>query len=506
MPNPGFYHQLWLDTLAGRTDTHRTLIGRVAATLRQRGQPISAADLIAQEATIRGLAALRGHPRIWRTDLLDGTIAALIKDDLTRPGKHPLLDAVHEVLRGGERGRLAEGTTRPPLVREIEQQLHQHDLLPDQGYGPRQLRLDLNPPIQPGVRERSQILHRLRLLEIPGFSLVGGTDFLDRDDLSDLWEGWQISRNSDFEARCIESARYGLTLQEATCARLVEQTASIERDAGKAAELMLAAALAGLTQHVDTLHARVNELIHTDANFVSVCAALTHLLYLYRYDNSLQTQGQHDLGRLLREAFARGLWLLEGLGRGTGQELDICNGVASLCETFERCGPELGIDTAEVVAVFSRVQAEASQSPVVRGAALGVLWVLNAVDSEQIQRSVRQFGDPAILGDYLIGLFMLAREAIQRDQQIVLVINQLLGQYPPDDFLAALPAMRLAFTAFTPREKYYLAKTIRSALGLSPQQSSVPLAVTPEQATAAISFEQRLIETLARYGLPKLSE
>jgi hypothetical protein len=431
--------------------------------------------------------------------LLDGTIAALIKDDLTRAGKHPLLDAVHEVLRGGERGRLAEGTTRPPLAREIEQQLHNLDLLPDEGFRPRPIRLDFNPPMQPLTRERSQVLHRLRILQIPGFRLVGGTDWLSREDLSDLWEGWLIERDYDFEARCIESARYGMTLQEATAARLIEQFASIERDAGKAAELMLAAALAGLTQHVETLYARVGELIRTDADLVSVAIALQHLLYLYRYDNTLQLHGRHDLGQLLHEAFARGLWLLEGLGRGAaGSEIQHCRAVAALCETYERCGPELGIDRDELLAVMSRVHGEASQGPAVRGAALGVLWVLQAVHSEQIQRSLRQFRDPAVLGDYLVGLFLLAREAIQRDQQIVLVLNQLLADYSPDDFLAALPALRLAFTAFTPREKYYLAQTIRAALGLAPHDQASP----PDGGPATGRRRPRLRATARRNPRP----
>ena len=40
---------------------------------------------------------------------MDGVAAALIKDDSARGQSHPLLDAVHEVFRGGEIGRLAEG-------------------------------------------------------------------------------------------------------------------------------------------------------------------------------------------------------------------------------------------------------------------------------------------------------------------------------------------------------------------------------------------------------------
>ena len=115
MPNPGFYQQVWRDRQAGRTDTHRTLLARVAERLRQNKQAVSAADLIAAETTARGLATLRGHPAVWRTDLVDGLIGSFIKEELSRAGRHPLLHAIHEVLRGGQRGLLAEGTVLPPF-------------------------------------------------------------------------------------------------------------------------------------------------------------------------------------------------------------------------------------------------------------------------------------------------------------------------------------------------------------------------------------------------------
>ena len=72
--------------------------------LRERKQRVSSADLIAAETCAGALARLRGHGQVWRSDLVDGITAALLKDELAAGGAHPLLDAVHEVLRGEERG------------------------------------------------------------------------------------------------------------------------------------------------------------------------------------------------------------------------------------------------------------------------------------------------------------------------------------------------------------------------------------------------------------------
>ena len=72
-------------------------------------------------------------------------------------------------------------------------------------------------------RARSRVLHRIRLLGISGYERSDGTDLAARTDLSRVWERWRIVWNPDFDAGCIESARYGPTLAEAAAARLAEQ-------------------------------------------------------------------------------------------------------------------------------------------------------------------------------------------------------------------------------------------------------------------------------------------
>jgi hypothetical protein len=496
MPNPGFYQQVWQSRQAGQPDTHRVLLARVVERLRERNQQVSAADLIAAETTARGLAALRGHSEVWRTDLVDGLTSALVKEALTTHGRHPLLDAVHEVLRGGQRGVLAPGTVMPPLVLDIQKQLAAHDLQAHDR--PRELELDLDAATD---RQRSRVLHRLRLLAISGYQRIGGTDLAARADLSRVWERWALAWSPDFDAGCIENARYGPTLAEAAAVRLTELAAGVERDAGKAALLLIDAALAGLTDLAAALLQRLRELVRGDGDFFSVAGSLQHLLYLYRYDAVLETAGRGDIGLLLRETFQRTLWLLEALGQVSGRDDELLAGVAGLRDTFERCETPLGLNREEVVQVLARVGSDRQQTPVVRGAALGALWSLGAADAEQVRAALRRFADADQLGDFLTGLFALAREQVQRQRNLVLGIHDLLAAYNDDDFLTALPALRLAFTYFTPREKHHLALTLREALGLQQQPELAVLAVSDAVAAGALAFEGRLFAALQKYGL-----
>jgi hypothetical protein len=496
MPNPGFYQQLWHDRRQGQTSTYQTLLERITNRLRDKNQIVSAADLIAAETTARGLAALRGHTIVWRSDLVDGLKAALIKDELALGGHHPLLDAIHEVLRGGERGQLAEGARLPPLVQNIQGQLRAHDLQAQTT--PRELELQLEGKADRG---RSQVLHRLRLLDIAGFERIAGTDWSDREELARVWENWRITWSPDFDARCIEAARYGSNLSEAAGMRLEEIAREVDRDAGAVARVLLDSALAGLTHLASTLFQRLEELIRTDSDFLRITEALGYLLYLYRYDTVLETAGRGDLGRLLHETFTRGLWLLETLGQVSGQEEAMLEGVQILRETLERCADLLDLDRQEVVEVLARVGADAHQGASVRGAATGALWSLGEANSEQVRKQLLAFASPEHLGDFLTGLFALAREQVQRQRELVLSIHDLLAGYSDEAFLTALPALRLAFTYFTPREKHYLALTLREALGLIQVPEMAALTVTVESAARALAFEGKLFETLKKYGI-----
>jgi len=113
---------------------------------------------------------------------------------------------------------------------------------------------------------------------------------------------------------------------------------------------------------------------------------------------------------------------------------------------------------------------------------------------------VTAFVDPARLGDYLVGLFRLARETVQRQPELLASIDRAILGYDEDEFLEALPALRLAFTWFTPREKHHLATTLLEGAGVA-RAPLAPLTVAAEAAAEAVDFETRLFEVLRLHGL-----
>lgn len=496
MPNPGFYHQVWIDANRETGEIHRRLLARVVGVLRKRGQSISSADLIAAESTALGLAQLRGHSRVWRQDLVDGIIGSLIKEERAYGISHPLLDAVHDVFRGGERGQLAEGTVLPPLVQDLRQQLAEHKLEPEMV--PREIDLDLHVDTD---RERSRLMHRLRILAINGFERIAGTNLVARTDLAKVWERWRIHWTPEFEGAAIEASRYGPTLIEAASARLLERSTAGERNAEQAALLLLDASLAGLGKLAEEFLRTLAELIRGDGDFFSTAKSLGHLVFLFVHDHFLETAGRADLGALLLETFNRTLWLLETLGQVAGRDKELLDSMRTLMEAFERCSRSLAINREEFVAVLQRVGDARSQSPVMRGAASGALWTIGETDASQVFTRMLLFADPDYLGDFLTGLFCMAREVVQRHRDLVMSIDKLITEFADEEFLTALPSLRLAFTYFTPREKHHLGVTLLEALGIKNAPSLTRLTVSPEIMARAMTFESRVFDAIRRYGL-----
>ena len=57
------------------------------------------------------------------------------------------------------------------------------------------------------------------------------------------------------------------------------------------------------------------------------------------------------------------------------------------------------------------------------------------------------------IGDFLAGLFALARSPALRDDRLIWAMNAVIDSLGDDAFLIQLPALRLAFSYFPPAER-----------------------------------------------------
>jgi hypothetical protein len=508
MPSPAFHQAVWD---MGPQAAPEAMLFRAVTHLRSRAQRVSPADVIAASTLAHGLGALRGHSALARVDVLDGLAGALVKDALDAPlpwtrrgvlrkGTDAMLVEMVAAFSGDRVGRLAEGTPRPPLVDHAFAELERVGVLLDSS--PRLLKLELDDA---AALARSRVLHRLRVLRVPGVDRTSAPLFARGQ--AALLEQWSVRRTVEADPALIEASLYGATLEAAAMGKL-EEGAAAEADLAALADRLFEAAFCGLHGLTRRLLADSASIVGAEPSLAVLGAALARLLGLWRYDTILGAAGSRDLAAILAGAFDRGLWLFEGLtGASAPADADHVRAIAALRDCGRLGGSQLGIDASRARAVCERRATDPEAPPAMRGAALGFLWSASPEHDDALEAraiaSLRASSRPAWLGDFLLGLFALAREEAMRATGLVAAMDEALTSLGREDFLVALPALRQAFTFFPPREKLVIAEAVlarHAAVGHDPM-SLLLTAVDPASAREGMRIDGQLDALARRYGL-----
>ncbi|MFG2825004.1 DUF5682 family protein [Kitasatospora sp. NPDC048365] len=532
MPSPGYYQLLWEHGPAAAAEG---LLEQVVRRLRGRRLPVSTADLIAARTLADGLAALRGHRVRSRTDVLDGLVGALVGEALEQPlpwtaggaltpGTHPVVVEMVAASTGDRIGRLHPRTPAPPLVHDVAARSAHCGVLARRP-------ADCDLTTADGL-ERSRLLHRLRVLAVPGHVRTAGPE-TGADPV--FTEHWEPAPSHGREAALIEAGAYGARLDEAAAVALATRA----REAVTGAPDEVAAALAGVLFDAvlcgaDTLSA---DLLTTLADRVRALAGLgatgdllATALHLWRHDRIYGVAGDPLLADIVDAAVGRVFWLAEGL-HGSGGVVDPgrLRAVAAARDALRLPDLPLALPRAAAVATARRIAADHAAPPDLRGAALGLCWSLGPgpaattapsqtdgaaavpVGTDAVREArLLAAGDPGALGDWLAGLFALARDELTglgttpqaAGPSLLDTLDELVTAMTGDDFLTGLPALRQAFAFFPPRERERIAERLLERRGVrGSARTLLRTTADPLLLARARSLEENVIRLLDRSGL-----
>ncbi|SDD66212.1 DUF5682 family protein [Glycomyces harbinensis] len=497
MPSPEYYQRLWED---GPDAAAGGLVERITARLRRKGLHVSTSDLIGARSLTDGLARLRGHSRPGRTDLLDGLASALISDDLEQPlpwtrrgtltaGTHPVVVEMTAALTGERVGRLHPETPAPPLVADAEAEIERLGLDRDGT-----LTLDLTKPKD---LARSRVLHCLRLLKIPGVRRGAGPN-AGADVTAE--EQWSLQPHEDRLPSLIEAGALGATLGDAA-QTVLEQRADSDGALDVLAAILFDAALCGRARLTDRLGQAVESAVADSGDVAAVGRALAVALALWRHDHLFGTAGSDLYTAVVSSGCDRILWLVEGFHAPPGPA-DLGR-LAALCALRDavRHAPGLAPPPQSVTRAADRIALDPQAPPDLRGGALGLAWALGA--PADAAAAADGASGPDQLGDWLAGLFSLAREeVIAEEEGVIGAVDDLVADLTDAEFFIALPAMRQAFAMFPPRERGLIAQRVVELRGGGDARDlTARLHVDPLTVAASMALESRVEDVLARENL-----
>jgi hypothetical protein len=403
-------------------------------------------------------------------------------------------------------GELSVNTPRPPLLADALAAVRAQDVAPA-ALG-RTVKLDL---VEAVARERSRVLHRLRVLGIPGYQRQRGPKTATDGALEEVWVIAGSPNNTfgiEAESALIEAAGYGPTLASAAGRRLEDALEAENVDLGALAAILHDAVFVG----VDTLTDRALAAIVTHAGHETDLGRLgvaTHtLLGLWSQGVLFGAANSRTLTLCLAACYGRGVWLLEQVAGAAGAaDGAIVGAVRALRDVVRLAARGIPIVPDELVDVCGRRAGGSDAPPAVRGACLGALWSLGRLGAgdearDRAVHAVRQASLPTVLGDFLGGLFALAREETVHGDDVLAAIDDAVAALDDTTLLVALPALRLAFGYFPPREKVGIAERVAARHGHAGHGHSL-LHLDDEAALVArgLALDAEVEALLTRYGL-----
>ncbi|MFJ4950508.1 DUF5682 family protein [Streptomyces sp. NPDC088760] len=506
MPSPGYYQRLWE---TGPPAAGQGLLRAVTERLRARGIPLSTADLIAARSLSQGLAHLRGHPYETRVDVLDGLAGALITDDLDRPlpwttrgtlgaGTHPVVVEMVAACTGEAVGRLHPDTPLPPLVHDVTAHLA-HLGLADAAAP---VTLDLTK--ERGL-SRSRALHRLRVLGVPGFTRVSGPAHGADPVFTEVWEPHPAAAGR--EAALIEAGAYGARLDEAAAALLGERTRAAGPDLGALAGLLFDAVLCGTGPLCADLLTALADRVGQAGDLGPLGEVLAAALGLWQHDRVFGVARDGLLGGVVGSAADRVFWLAEGLHGGPGADPAVLGALAAARDALRHAPALLSVTPEAAVEAAARISRDPRAPAALRGAAFGLRWALGVPDDPGPVVQVLATAAVDTLGDWLTGLFAVAREEVAHGtttegDSLIDIVDEVVSTLPESGFLVGLPALRQAFAFFPPRERERIAERLLHRRRLrGSARSLLRTPADPLLLARARALEENVTRLLDRHGL-----
>ncbi|KAA3511422.1 DUF5682 family protein [Agrobacterium rosae] len=505
MPSPAYYEDVFAYGLDQAADNAQNAI---AASLRAAGQVVSTADRVAWHAHAKVLSMARGHRSVLRADLLDAALATLVKDALDLPaawtregalrsGTHPALVAMLRALTGERCGKLAPGTRQPPLMGDIRVRLDELGLMPEPR--PRNLVLDWNVPLD---RERAHLLHALCILGIPGIDRGGEPTALGTVAPK---ETFRLVIHRDADGAQIEASRWGGTVPMAAAAVLSDRAEHAGDDLESLSACLADALFAGLLALENELTERIAAGLASSHDIRAIGAAGLEVVRLYRFGEVFGEAAHKALGRLCEAVFARVMWIMEVI-RNEDEGIRSIRALLA-CRDMMRDCPTPNMDISSFIAGLERCVSNPETPAALSGAAFGTLIACGKTFPDDVCGRMQRFSGPDRLGDFLSGLFALAREDISKSVSVIGSVTAMVEGWTDEAFLRALPSLRRAFSFFPPRERERLAGAIVRSHGGNEAQAEVQAMAWMRQSTpmadqaSAIALEATVARRLAEAGL-----
>ena len=474
--SPGWYEHLW--TATDRLGTR--WMSRAAQLLRSQGLDVSSASVIEAVRLTEALAALRDLPMPGLDEMHEATLTVLCNGD------EAPMTLIREKLEIGEHmGEVPPETPAVPLQRDLEARQRRLRMPASADY--KDYDLDLR---NDNDRERSKLLHALRLLSIPW----GEQEHTGRA-LGTFHENWRLQWQPGFAVAIIEANVWGNTIETAATAAVRDAAAKADHLA-ELTELLDRAMLADLPGAVDDLLAHIQARAAVSADVRRLMDAMPPLARVARYGDVRGARAERVLP-VVDNLYAR---IVVGLPMASASlDDDAANEMVESIERAQQAMDTLQRDDLRLAwqGALRAVMERDSVHGLVRGRCCRLLLEKGAVDEEELRRLAGLTLSPAIpapeAAAWVAGVLRGGAQMMMVQDGLWLALDGWLAALDSETFVALLPLLRRAFADFEAPARRTMGEKVKNL-------HHAVATVAPEAAGGAVAEER------ARQVLPVLAQ
>jgi len=468
--SPAWYDQLFDE--AG--DPIARWLSRAAQLLRAEGLDASAAQVVDAARLAMSLAGIRDRPLAGLDELIDATRAVLCHGSDV-----PLALVRAELVVGHRLGEVPEDTPMVPLQQDVSRLQRRLRMRPEAQV--KDITLDLR---RENDRERSRLLHRLNLLEVPWGSPI------ESRGQGTFKEAFRLEWYPELALDLIHAGRWGTTVHAAAAAK-VNARASEQESVGALATLADAVLLADLPDALEAVMRALADRAALDRDTADLMTAVPPLAGILRYGD-VRGSDTSSVAQVLRGIVLRVAIGLPGAGVGADEPTG-----ALLAEAVDGVNAALALLGDEELTrawreALRRV-AEGERLPgTLAGRATRLLHDAGELEpSAAMSRALSPGEDPERGASWIEGFIGTSGLVLVHDPELLAVLDTWIAGVQPDAFTNVLPLLRRAFSALPAGERRRLGERLRRHEGGRPPE--VEGDYDPERAGPALETVARLL-------------
>ncbi|MCO6436672.1 MAG: hypothetical protein J5J06_06245 [Phycisphaerae bacterium] len=439
--SPAYYDLLWTHD---RSPTIHWMT-RVARLMRKQDMDASSAHVIEAVRLADTLAALRERPLPGLEELDEAAQAVMCLG-----GDAPMRLIRRKLVIGDRLGRVPDDVPLAPLQQDL-QQLQRRLRLPVNA-DEKDYDLDLRKPLD---LERSQLLHRLNLLNVPW-----GERQEQYGKKGTFHEFWRVQWRPEFVVALVDASRWGNTIQDAATNFTIDRVSQAD-SLPELSAIVDDALLADLPQAVTALMVELRNRAAQGGDVLQLMEALPALARVTRYGNVRQT----DVSMVAE--------VCDGL------VARICVGVIPACSSLDddaarsMFGHVVAVNDA--IALLQRDEHRASWRNslvqladysglhgIVAGRAVRILYDTGHWSPEEVADrlsvALSAANEPAHAAAWIEGFLSGSGFLVVHDEVMWNLMDQWLRGLTADHFMMILPPIRRVFATFAAPERRLMAE------------------------------------------------